>query len=233
MVQAAGRELGLEVRVEHIPDPRVEAEEHYYNARALQADRAGLKAASAFRFLARLADEYCPPLSRSHRRHQNDAAGELAKREQCTPSGRVRRGRSAWASTGGGRPKRGTCQIRPHSGACHCDWPWACSPPTQKIVNPSSSPQKRGSLVGPGANGFPLSRIDVLQRRGLLISLRAECTACLTSPMNGECPVRVDRCGADIHRRATGSGFCRSWRAREETPWRPIPAAATIFPRSV
>jgi UDP-sulfoquinovose synthase len=33
MVQAAGKKLGLKVEVNHIPDPRVEAEEHYYNAR--------------------------------------------------------------------------------------------------------------------------------------------------------------------------------------------------------
>jgi len=33
LVQAAGRKLGLNVRIEHIPDPRVEKEEHYYNAK--------------------------------------------------------------------------------------------------------------------------------------------------------------------------------------------------------
>jgi UDP-sulfoquinovose synthase len=33
IVQRAGGELGLAVRVESIPDPRVEMEEHYYNAR--------------------------------------------------------------------------------------------------------------------------------------------------------------------------------------------------------
>ena len=33
MVQAAGRKIGLSVRIEHIPDPRVEKEEHYYNAK--------------------------------------------------------------------------------------------------------------------------------------------------------------------------------------------------------
>ncbi|MGA2075870.1 MAG: NAD-dependent epimerase/dehydratase family protein [Terriglobia bacterium] len=43
MVQAAGRELGLEVRVEHIPDPRVEAEEHYYNAKHSKLIELGLK----------------------------------------------------------------------------------------------------------------------------------------------------------------------------------------------
>ena len=43
MVQAAGRQLGLEVRVEHIPDPRVEAEEHYYNAKHSKLIELGLK----------------------------------------------------------------------------------------------------------------------------------------------------------------------------------------------
>jgi len=43
MVQATGRELGLEVRVEHIPDPRVEAEEHYYNAKHSKLIELGLK----------------------------------------------------------------------------------------------------------------------------------------------------------------------------------------------
>jgi UDP-sulfoquinovose synthase len=33
MVQTAGKRLGLKVEVDHIPDPRVEAEVHYYNAK--------------------------------------------------------------------------------------------------------------------------------------------------------------------------------------------------------
>ena len=32
-VQLAGKQLGLNVEVDHIPDPRVEAEQHYYNAK--------------------------------------------------------------------------------------------------------------------------------------------------------------------------------------------------------
>ncbi len=32
-VQHAGKTLGLNVEIDHIPDPRVEAEQHYYNAR--------------------------------------------------------------------------------------------------------------------------------------------------------------------------------------------------------
>ncbi len=33
MVQIAGGEMGLKVEIDYIPDPRVEAEEHYYNAK--------------------------------------------------------------------------------------------------------------------------------------------------------------------------------------------------------
>jgi len=43
MVQAAGEKLGLEVQVRHIPDPRVEAEEHYYNAKHSKLIELGLK----------------------------------------------------------------------------------------------------------------------------------------------------------------------------------------------
>jgi UDP-sulfoquinovose synthase len=43
MVQLAGRELGLEVEIEHIPAPRVEAEQHYYNAKHSKLIDLGLK----------------------------------------------------------------------------------------------------------------------------------------------------------------------------------------------
>jgi UDP-sulfoquinovose synthase len=43
MVQTAGKKLGLEIRVDHIPDPRVEAEEHYYNAKHSKLIELGLK----------------------------------------------------------------------------------------------------------------------------------------------------------------------------------------------
>jgi len=43
MVQTAGKKLRLEVRVDHIPDPRVEAEEHYYNAKHSKLIELGLK----------------------------------------------------------------------------------------------------------------------------------------------------------------------------------------------
>jgi UDP-sulfoquinovose synthase len=43
MVQTAGAKLGLKVALEHLPDPRVEAEEHYYNARHTKLLELGLK----------------------------------------------------------------------------------------------------------------------------------------------------------------------------------------------
>ena len=43
LVQAAGRKMGLQVHVDHLPDPRVEAEEHYYNAKHSKLIDLGLK----------------------------------------------------------------------------------------------------------------------------------------------------------------------------------------------
>jgi UDP-sulfoquinovose synthase len=43
MVQTAGEKLGLTVEVEHLPDPRVEAEQHYYNAKHSKLIELGLE----------------------------------------------------------------------------------------------------------------------------------------------------------------------------------------------
>ena len=43
MVQTAGRELGFSVEINHLPDPRVEAEAHYYNAKHSKLIELGLK----------------------------------------------------------------------------------------------------------------------------------------------------------------------------------------------
>jgi UDP-sulfoquinovose synthase len=43
MVQNAGEKLGLTVEVDHLPDPRVEAEEHYYNAKHSKLIELGLQ----------------------------------------------------------------------------------------------------------------------------------------------------------------------------------------------
>jgi UDP-sulfoquinovose synthase len=42
-VQVAGKHLGLEVGIEHLPDPRVEAEQHYYNAKHSKLINLGLQ----------------------------------------------------------------------------------------------------------------------------------------------------------------------------------------------
>ncbi len=43
MVQTAGKDLGLKVEINHLPDPRVEAEEHYYNAKHSKLIELGLQ----------------------------------------------------------------------------------------------------------------------------------------------------------------------------------------------
>ena len=43
LVRIAGQRLGLHVAINHLPDPRVEAEEHYYNAKHTKLAELGLK----------------------------------------------------------------------------------------------------------------------------------------------------------------------------------------------
>lgn len=43
MVQACGKKFDLHVKIDHLPDPRVEAEEHYYNAKHTKLADLGLK----------------------------------------------------------------------------------------------------------------------------------------------------------------------------------------------
>jgi UDP-sulfoquinovose synthase len=43
IVQESGKELGLKVKIEHLPDPRVEAESHYYNAKHSSLIKLGLE----------------------------------------------------------------------------------------------------------------------------------------------------------------------------------------------
>jgi UDP-sulfoquinovose synthase len=44
MVQAAAAKLGRKVEIQHLPTPRVEAEQHYYNAKHSKLIDLGLKA---------------------------------------------------------------------------------------------------------------------------------------------------------------------------------------------
>jgi UDP-sulfoquinovose synthase len=43
LIKEVGRELGLHVQIDHLPDPRVEAESHYYNAKHSKLADLGLK----------------------------------------------------------------------------------------------------------------------------------------------------------------------------------------------
>jgi len=43
MVRDSGMEIGLKVQIEHLPDPRVEAESHYYNAKHSSLLKLGLQ----------------------------------------------------------------------------------------------------------------------------------------------------------------------------------------------
>ena len=43
MVQESGKELGMKVQIEHLPDPRVELESHYYNAKHSKLVELGLE----------------------------------------------------------------------------------------------------------------------------------------------------------------------------------------------
>src|SRR5262249_39435451 len=43
LVQRAGEEYGLDIRIEHVENPRVELEEHYYNAKHTKLLDLGLK----------------------------------------------------------------------------------------------------------------------------------------------------------------------------------------------
>jgi UDP-sulfoquinovose synthase len=43
MVQAAGQKMGLEVEIDHLPSPRVEAEQHYYHAKHSKLIDLGLR----------------------------------------------------------------------------------------------------------------------------------------------------------------------------------------------
>jgi UDP-sulfoquinovose synthase len=44
MVQSVAKKMGMNVAIDHLPDPRVELEEHYYNAKHSRLADLGLKA---------------------------------------------------------------------------------------------------------------------------------------------------------------------------------------------
>ncbi len=78
MVRTAAAKLGLEIEITHLADPRVEAEDHYYNAKHSQAGRPRTEAACPVRFPARFVDEHRPALSRARRYFGVPPAGAMA-----------------------------------------------------------------------------------------------------------------------------------------------------------
>ncbi len=79
MVQAAAWKLGMRVDIEHLAGPRVESEEHYYNAKHSKLIDLGLAAALSLRLAARFAHEHRNPISGSHRHFAVHAAGAVAE----------------------------------------------------------------------------------------------------------------------------------------------------------
>jgi len=69
IVQTAGKKFGLHVTIDHLPDPRVEAEEHYYNAKHTKLIDLGLKphplSEALLDSLVNIALNYCDRIDKS------------------------------------------------------------------------------------------------------------------------------------------------------------------------
>ncbi|GAB4854453.1 UDP-sulfoquinovose synthase, chloroplastic [Ancistrocladus abbreviatus] len=65
LVTRAGEKLGLKVETMSVPNPRVEAEEHYYNVKHSKLIELGLKSTPPFRLSSRLTAELCNSVQRS------------------------------------------------------------------------------------------------------------------------------------------------------------------------
>jgi hypothetical protein len=95
MVQTAAKQAGLKVEIDHLPDPRVEAEEHYYNAKHSKLIDLGLQphllSDSLLDSLMNIAMKY----QRPHRRVAVHAAGELARNPVEAPAHAVLKGLDA------------------------------------------------------------------------------------------------------------------------------------------
>ena len=98
MVQVAGKQLGLNVEVDHIPDPRVEAEQHYYNAKHSKLVDLGLEPHTLSDSLLDSHGEYCREVPRSRRSSVNAAASELARTQERSADSdwRGRQIRAGW-----------------------------------------------------------------------------------------------------------------------------------------
>ena len=72
------RRLGLDVEIDHLPDPRVEAEEHYYNAKHSKLIDLGLKPHLLSDSLLDSLMNIAIRIPRPHRHVADNAARELA-----------------------------------------------------------------------------------------------------------------------------------------------------------
>jgi UDP-sulfoquinovose synthase len=118
MVQAAGKELNLMVEIDHIPDPRVEAEEHYYNARHSKLAELGLKphllSRSLIDSLLSIAIRYHDRIDRSlfmpkvnWRNARNDRGGKVMTHSADSASYEVALNGGAVSVKGNGHFERG------------------------------------------------------------------------------------------------------------------------------
>ena len=96
LVESAGKKLGMAVEVQYLPDPRVEAEEHYYNAKHSKLIDLGLEphflSGSLLDSLMNIAVKYRDRVDRSliyPRVNWRRSSNEL-RRKEIAPSGSAR-----------------------------------------------------------------------------------------------------------------------------------------------
>ena len=82
MVQTAAAHIGLKVTIDHLPDPRVEKEEHYYNAKHSKLVDLGLEPHLLSESLLDSLLNIARALRGSHRPVAVPAAGQLARSEK-------------------------------------------------------------------------------------------------------------------------------------------------------
>ena len=90
LVQTAGAHLGYDVRIEHLPDPRVEKEEHYYNAKHSKLLDLGLEPHFLSESLLDSLMNIAVTLPRPRRQVAVHAARELAADAQRSARGAAR-----------------------------------------------------------------------------------------------------------------------------------------------
>jgi UDP-sulfoquinovose synthase len=130
MVQAAGKKLDLTVEVHHLPDPRVEAEQHYYNAKHSKLIELGLEphflSDSLLDSLMNVALKYrdqidlavmLPQINWRRARNQRRVQADSAARPTVTDASLEAVGVSPEKSNGDGRAGKGSAHRRELSKA--------------------------------------------------------------------------------------------------------------------